>query len=113
MSLRNSFSIGSGVGWGGRSGALRSPYLYLPHDAVVPGGDPWGLAGALPNCGIAAQVSHPVDGQNRPAEGPKVEVDDISFEAYARDLESVVEATGIDRFALLGISQGCRSRQSC
>jgi pimeloyl-ACP methyl ester carboxylesterase len=35
------------------------------------------------------------------------EVEDISFEAYARDLESVVEATGIDRFALLGISQGC------
>jgi pimeloyl-ACP methyl ester carboxylesterase len=35
------------------------------------------------------------------------EVDDISFEAFARDLESVVEATGIDRFALLGISQGC------
>ena len=35
------------------------------------------------------------------------QVDDISFEAFARDLESVVEATGIDRFALLGISQGC------
>jgi pimeloyl-ACP methyl ester carboxylesterase len=35
------------------------------------------------------------------------EVDDISFEAFARDLECVVEATGIDRFALLGISQGC------
>jgi DNA-binding winged helix-turn-helix (wHTH) protein/pimeloyl-ACP methyl ester carboxylesterase len=35
------------------------------------------------------------------------EVDDISFDAFARDLESVVEATGIDRFALLGISQGC------
>lgn len=35
------------------------------------------------------------------------DVDDISFEAFVRDLESVVEATGIDRFALLGISQGC------
>lgn len=35
------------------------------------------------------------------------EVDDISFEAFVRDLESVVEATGVDRFALLGISQGC------
>jgi DNA-binding winged helix-turn-helix (wHTH) protein/pimeloyl-ACP methyl ester carboxylesterase len=34
-------------------------------------------------------------------------VDDISFEAFVRDLESVVEATGIDRFPLLGISQGC------
>ncbi|MGZ3285685.1 MAG: alpha/beta fold hydrolase [Xanthobacteraceae bacterium] len=35
------------------------------------------------------------------------EVEDISFEAFVRDLESVVEATGIQRFALLGISQGC------
>ncbi|MGZ3291489.1 MAG: alpha/beta fold hydrolase, partial [Xanthobacteraceae bacterium] len=35
------------------------------------------------------------------------EVEDISFEAFVRDMESVVEATGIQRFALLGISQGC------
>jgi pimeloyl-ACP methyl ester carboxylesterase/DNA-binding winged helix-turn-helix (wHTH) protein len=35
------------------------------------------------------------------------DVEDISFEAFVRDLESVVDATGIDRFALLGISQGC------
>jgi DNA-binding winged helix-turn-helix (wHTH) protein/pimeloyl-ACP methyl ester carboxylesterase len=35
------------------------------------------------------------------------EVDDISFEAFVRDLESVIEATGVERFALLGISQGC------
>jgi pimeloyl-ACP methyl ester carboxylesterase/DNA-binding winged helix-turn-helix (wHTH) protein len=35
------------------------------------------------------------------------EVDDISFDAFARDLESVVEATGSARFALLGMSQGC------
>jgi len=35
------------------------------------------------------------------------EVDDISFEAFVRDLESVIEATGLERFALLGISQGC------
>lgn len=34
-------------------------------------------------------------------------VDDISFEAFVRDLEAVVEASGVDRFALLGISQGC------
>lgn len=34
-------------------------------------------------------------------------VDDISFEAFVRDLEAVVEASGLDRFALLGISQGC------
>jgi pimeloyl-ACP methyl ester carboxylesterase len=34
-------------------------------------------------------------------------VDDISFEAFVRDLEAVVEASGLERFALLGISQGC------
>jgi len=34
-------------------------------------------------------------------------VDEISFEAYVSDLEAVVQAAGIDRFALLGISQGC------
>ncbi|MFK7886084.1 MAG: alpha/beta fold hydrolase [Gammaproteobacteria bacterium] len=34
------------------------------------------------------------------------EVDDISFDAFMADLESVVEASQIDRFALLGISQG-------
>ncbi len=35
------------------------------------------------------------------------DVDDISFEAFVRDLESVIEAAGLGRFALLGISQGC------
>ena len=35
------------------------------------------------------------------------DVDDISFEAFVSDLETVVDATGIERFALLGISQGC------
>ena len=35
------------------------------------------------------------------------DVEDISFEAYVRDLESVVEAAGVERFPLLGISQGC------
>ncbi len=35
------------------------------------------------------------------------EVDDISFEAFVRDLEAVVDAVGLERFALLGISQGC------
>ena len=34
-------------------------------------------------------------------------VDEISFEAFVSDLETVVDATGITRFALLGISQGC------
>src|SRR4030095_2078948 len=33
------------------------------------------------------------------------DVEDSSFEAFVRDLERVVDATG--RFALLGISQGC------
>jgi DNA-binding winged helix-turn-helix (wHTH) protein/pimeloyl-ACP methyl ester carboxylesterase len=35
------------------------------------------------------------------------DVDDISFDAFVRDLEGVVEAARLDRFALLGISQGC------
>ena len=35
------------------------------------------------------------------------DVSDISFEAFVRDLETVVEATGLKRFPLLGISQGC------
>jgi pimeloyl-ACP methyl ester carboxylesterase/DNA-binding winged helix-turn-helix (wHTH) protein len=35
------------------------------------------------------------------------EVEDISFEAFVHDLECVVDAAGLDRFALLGISQGC------
>ncbi|TMH34765.1 MAG: alpha/beta fold hydrolase [Betaproteobacteria bacterium] len=34
------------------------------------------------------------------------DVDDISFEAWVRDLETVVDAAGVDRFPLLGISQG-------
>jgi pimeloyl-ACP methyl ester carboxylesterase/DNA-binding winged helix-turn-helix (wHTH) protein len=35
------------------------------------------------------------------------EVDDISLEAFVRDLESVVEATRLQRFPLMGMSQGC------
>lgn len=34
------------------------------------------------------------------------EVDDLSFEAWVGDLEAVVDARGLDRFPLLGISQG-------
>ena len=34
------------------------------------------------------------------------EVDDISFEGFVRDLESVVDASGLKRFALIGMSQG-------
>ena len=33
-------------------------------------------------------------------------VEDLSFESFVRDLESVVDAVGLRRFALLGISQG-------
>lgn len=35
------------------------------------------------------------------------DVEDLSFEAFVRDLEAVVDAAGLERFALLGISQGC------
>ena len=34
------------------------------------------------------------------------DVADLSFEAWVRDLETVVDAAGLDRFPLLGISQG-------
>jgi len=34
-------------------------------------------------------------------------VDDFSFEAFIRDLKTVVDAAKLSRFALLGISQGC------
>ena len=35
------------------------------------------------------------------------DVADISFDAFVQDLETVIDAAGLDRFALLGISQGC------
>ncbi len=35
------------------------------------------------------------------------DVEDVSFEALVNDLEAVVDAAGLERFALLGISQGC------
>jgi class 3 adenylate cyclase/pimeloyl-ACP methyl ester carboxylesterase len=35
------------------------------------------------------------------------EVLNVSFETFVDDLETVVDAAGIDRFALFGISQGC------
>ena len=35
------------------------------------------------------------------------EVEDISFEAFVRDLETVVDALNLEKFPLLGISQGC------
>lgn len=34
-------------------------------------------------------------------------VDDISFDAFVRDLEAVIDAAKVTRFALFGISQGC------
>ncbi len=35
------------------------------------------------------------------------EVDELSLDAWVGDLETVLNAVGVDRFALLGISQGC------
>ena len=35
------------------------------------------------------------------------DVEDVSFETFVSDLEAVVDAAGLERFALLGISQGC------
>lgn len=35
------------------------------------------------------------------------EVEELSLDAWVKDLEAVVDAAGLDRFPLLGISQGC------
>jgi class 3 adenylate cyclase/pimeloyl-ACP methyl ester carboxylesterase len=35
------------------------------------------------------------------------DAEDVSFESFVTDLETVVDAAGLDRFPLLGISQGC------
>ena len=35
------------------------------------------------------------------------DVPEMSFDAFVRDLETVVETVGVERFALFGISQGC------
>lgn len=35
------------------------------------------------------------------------DVDDIGFDAFVRDLEEVVDHLGLERFPLLGVSQGC------
>jgi pimeloyl-ACP methyl ester carboxylesterase len=35
------------------------------------------------------------------------DIDEVNFEAFVRDLEAVVDAAGLERFALLGISRGC------
>lgn len=35
------------------------------------------------------------------------DVDEITFDAFVRDLETVVDGVGLDRFSLLGMSQGC------
>lgn len=35
------------------------------------------------------------------------EVDDLGFDAFVTDLETVVDSLGLERFPLLGISQGC------
>jgi len=35
------------------------------------------------------------------------DVPDVSFAHFVDDLETIVDAAGIDRFVLLGVSQGC------
>jgi DNA-binding response OmpR family regulator/DNA-binding SARP family transcriptional activator/pimeloyl-ACP methyl ester carboxylesterase len=37
------------------------------------------------------------------------QVEELSFDACKRDLEAVVEAAGLQRFPMLGVSQGCAS----
>ena len=52
--------------------------------------------GSLPRCPL------------RPAGNrlPQRDVPDVSFDTWVRDLETVVDAAGLDRFPLLGISRG-------
>ena len=40
------------------------------------------------------------------------DVEEVSFETYVSDLEAVVDAAGLERFALFGISQGARYRSA-
>jgi class 3 adenylate cyclase/pimeloyl-ACP methyl ester carboxylesterase len=35
------------------------------------------------------------------------DVPEVSFDAFVQDLETVADAAGLDRFSLLGVSQGC------
>src|SRR6202050_3297959 len=35
------------------------------------------------------------------------DIEDVSHELFVSDLETVVDAAGLERFPLLGISQGC------
>src|SRR5205814_6355602 len=35
------------------------------------------------------------------------DVEDVSLDAWVKDLETVVDAAGLDRFPLLAMSQGC------
>src|SRR5205814_8742875 len=35
------------------------------------------------------------------------DVEDVSLDAWVKDLETVVDAAGLDRFPLLALSQGC------
>jgi DNA-binding winged helix-turn-helix (wHTH) protein/pimeloyl-ACP methyl ester carboxylesterase len=35
------------------------------------------------------------------------DADDLSFDSWVRDLETVADAAGLERFPLLGVSQGC------
>ena len=35
------------------------------------------------------------------------DVNELSLDAWVNDLETVVDAAGVERFPLLGISQGC------
>jgi pimeloyl-ACP methyl ester carboxylesterase/DNA-binding winged helix-turn-helix (wHTH) protein len=40
-------------------------------------------------------------------------VEDISFDAFVRDLETVADAAGLERFSLFGVSQGCAVSIAC
>jgi pimeloyl-ACP methyl ester carboxylesterase/DNA-binding CsgD family transcriptional regulator len=79
---------------------VRAPHWlsHLEHDACSPVWQPWLEHLASRNtlirfdprgCGLSDR-----------------EVDDLSFDAWVKDLEAVVDAAGLDRFALFGAYQG-------
>lgn len=71
---------------------------HLEHDFTNPAAGPW-LAG-LSRCHTLIRYDERGTGLS------DRNVSDLSFDAWVRDLESVVDTEGLVRFPLLGISQG-------
>ena len=53
------------------------------------------------------EISHDFKVPNQANVHSDWDVDELSLEAWVSDLETVVDTLGIERFPLLGVSQGC------